>query len=190
MRLDDTARSADFDGFDGFGGFGGFDGFDGFTAPPRACPVPGVDVRVATAVLGLLAALLTREPGANPSPVDTSRASTVARAQAFIERRLADPDLSPALVAAEHHVSVRHLQKLFEEQGLSVAGWIRRRRLERCRRDLADPAWNDLPVRAVAFRWGFTSESHFNRAFRAAYGAPPATYRRRLRESRDPRTAS
>ncbi|GGP94060.1 helix-turn-helix domain-containing protein [Streptosporangium pseudovulgare] len=156
----------------------------------RASHVPGVDARVVTAVLDLLAALLTQEPGADRPPADTSHASTVARVQAFIEHRLADPGLSPALVAAEHHVSVRHLQKLFEEQGLSVADWIRRRRLERCRRDLADPARNDLPVRAVAARWGFTSESHFNRAFRAAYGAPPATYRRRLRESGDPRTTT
>ncbi|MEU9830370.1 helix-turn-helix domain-containing protein [Streptosporangium sp. NPDC048047] len=144
---------------------------------------PGVDARVATAALDLLAALLTQELGADRPPADDSRASMVARVQAFIERRLADPGLSPALVAAEHHVSVRHLQKLFEEQGLSVAGWIRRRRLERCRRDLSDPARSDLPVRAVAARWGFTSESHFNRAFHAAYGTPPATYRRRLRES-------
>lgn len=87
------------------------------------------------------------------------------RVQAFIERNLGDVALSPSRIAAAHAISTRYLQKLFEEQGLSVANWIRRRRLERCRRDLADPAQDGLPVRVIATRWGFTSESHFNRIF-------------------------
>jgi AraC-like DNA-binding protein len=59
-----------------------------------------------------------------------------------------------------------------------VAGWIRARRLERCRHDLADPGMAARPVAAIAARWGFTSAADFSRVFRAAHGVPPAEYRR------------
>ena len=92
--------------------------------------------------------------------------------------RLADPGLSPDMVATAHHVSPRYLYKLFEGEETGVAGWIRERRLERCRRDLLDPALSELPVSAIAFRWGFADAAHFTRVFRTAYGHPPGEYRR------------
>jgi AraC-like DNA-binding protein len=98
--------------------------------------------------------------------------------RAFIEAGLADPGLTPAAVARAHHVSLRWLYRLFEEEPTSVAGLIRERRLERCRRDLLDPSLAGLPVSAVAARWGLTNAAHFSRAFRAAYGASPVEYRR------------
>ena len=58
-----------------------------------------------------------------------------------------------------------------------MAGWIRRRRLECCRRDLSDPAQAERPVAAIAARWGFASPGDFSRAFRAVHGLPPAEYR-------------
>ncbi len=63
-------------------------------------------------------------------------------------------------------------------QKTTVAEWIRSRRLERCRRDLADPALDAEPVYAIAARWGLTSAAHFRPVFRAAYGLTPADYRR------------
>src|SRR5207247_2046030 len=88
-----------------------------------------------------------------------------------------DPELSPAAIAAAHHISRRLLYKLFQEQGETVASWIRARRLERCQQDLLDPAQAARPVAAVALRWGFRSSIHFTRLFRAAYGLPPHEYR-------------
>jgi AraC-like DNA-binding protein len=58
-----------------------------------------------------------------------------------------------------------------------VAGWIRERRLERCRRALLDPALRHWSVSAIAAHWGFVDAAHFSRVFRAAYGLPPAEYR-------------
>ncbi|GAA4205239.1 helix-turn-helix domain-containing protein [Streptosporangium oxazolinicum] len=147
---------------------------------------PQEAIRISTIILDLLATLLTQDLDARAamSP-DDSRGLMVMRIQAFIERNLGTADLSPSMIASAHHLSTRHLHRLFEEQDLSVARWIRQRQLERCRRDLADPVLDALPVRAVAARWGFGSESHFNRAFRAAYGIPPAAYRRSLRDSAD-----
>jgi AraC-like DNA-binding protein len=116
----------------------------------------------------------------------TRRRALMTSVQAFIERRLADPRLSPGTIAGEHHISPRLLHKLFEEQGTSVGRWIRERRLERCRRDLLDPALDDLPASAIAFQWGFAGASHFSRVFREAYGQPPGEYRRIRREEPGP----
>jgi hypothetical protein len=62
-------------------------------------------------------------------------------------------------------------------QPTTASGWIRQRRLERCRRDLLDPALGDRSVGAIAARWGLIDAAHFSRLFRAAYGLPPGEYR-------------
>lgn len=78
-------------------------------------------------------------------------------------------------------MSLRAVHQLFHDEGLTVGGYIRGRRMERCRRDLADPALASHPVAAIAARWGFTNAADFTRAFRAAHGMPPAAYRRSAR---------
>ncbi len=135
--------------------------------------------RLGTAVVDLLAATLASRLGHDLSslaPQAHTRALLM-RIHAFIEARLGDPELSPAAIAAAHHISLRYLHKLFEREGLGVAGLIRQRRLECSHRDLLDPAMADLPVSAIALRNGFTSAAHFSRAFRAAYGLPPGEFR-------------
>jgi AraC-like DNA-binding protein len=95
----------------------------------------------------------------------------------FVEERLGDRGLTPATIAAGNHISLRYLYKIFEADGTTVAGWVRHRRLERCRRDLCDPHLRARPVSAIAARWGFPDATHFSRAFRATFGHPPAQYR-------------
>jgi AraC-like DNA-binding protein len=97
--------------------------------------------------------------------------------KAYIEANLTDPNLSPTTVAVTHHISIRHLQKLFETQGLTVSGWIRERRLEHARRDLANPTQHGVSITAIADRWRFGDSSHFSRVFKAAYGLSPRDYR-------------
>jgi AraC-like DNA-binding protein len=135
--------------------------------------------RLGTAVLDLLSAALAAHlecPSAVPA--EMRRRALVTRIQAFIEARLTDPDLSPAVVADAHHISLRYLHQLFEEESEGVAGLIRRRRLDRCRSDLLDPVLASRPVAATAVRWGFSSSAHFNRVFRQSYGVPPGEFRR------------
>ncbi|WP_344744743.1 helix-turn-helix domain-containing protein [Streptosporangium vulgare] len=146
---------------------------------------PSEALRLSTVALDLVAALLAHELDTDASGfLSDPNGVLLMRVQAFIERELGEADLSPSTIAAAHHISVRHLHRLFQSEGVTLGGWIRLRRLERCRRDLADPLMDDLPVRAIASRWGFSSDAHFSRAFRAAYGASPAAYRRHLREPR------
>jgi AraC-like DNA-binding protein len=105
--------------------------------------------------------------------------------QGFIQQHLGDPGLSPGMIAAAHHISLRSLHQLFRDEGLTVGGWIRRRRLERCRRDLSDPLLAARPIAAIAAAWGFSSASDFSRAFRAVHGLPPAEFRRSARVVND-----
>jgi AraC-like DNA-binding protein len=120
--------------------------------------------RSATAVIELIAVALSAQLD---DPRSVPDEALRARIVGFIEARLADRDLTPAKVAAAHHMSVRRLHKLFEEQTLTVAALIRQRRLERCRADLTG---TDRTVAAVAARWGFADPAHFSRLFKATYG--------------------
>ena len=91
----------------------------------------------------------------------------------FIDEHLADPALGPEWIAAAHHISRRQLDRLFADGERTVAETIRDRRLDRCRRDLADPALAGASILEIATRWGFVSPAHFSRTFRAAYGMSP-----------------
>jgi AraC-like DNA-binding protein len=81
------------------------------------------------------------------------------------------------VVADAHHVSLRQVHKLFHAGGSTVAGWIRQRRLERCRRDLLDPVVAALPVSAIGARWGYPDPAHFSRLFKSCYGVAPREFR-------------
>ena len=102
------------------------------------------------------------------------------RVQAYVDARLGSRELSPSSIAAAHYISTRHLHAIFHEDGLTVSGWIRSRRLDRCRRDLTDPL-SPHPVSQVAARWGFTDAAHFSRAVRAEFGEPPSAVKSRAR---------
>jgi AraC-like DNA-binding protein len=135
--------------------------------------------RLATILSDLVVALLAHELDAGSSvPPDSHRRVLVLRIQAFIRRHIGEAQLSPAVIAAAHHISARHLHRLFQDQGVTVTAWIRAQRLEGCRRELADPALCLRPISEIAMRWGFSHPAAFSRAFRAAYGVSPRDYRR------------
>ena len=93
--------------------------------------------------------------------------------------------LSRAAVARAAGVSPRHLDRLFAaEFGTSWAAAYMRLRLAHAARLLRQ---SPLSLAQVAYAAGFSSPSHFSRAFRAAYGAPPGAWRRRLEGGGPPR---
>jgi AraC-like DNA-binding protein len=140
---------------------------------------PASAARLCTVMMDLVtAAVAERADQAESLPAESRERTLLLRIHAFIEQHLGNSDLDPGIVAAAHHVSLRYLHRLFEAQDTTVAAWIRRRRLERCRWDLADPALRTVPVSAVAARWGLPDSAHFSRLFRHTYGLPPAEYRR------------
>jgi AraC-like DNA-binding protein len=148
---------------------------------------PAEAARLSTAALEVLATRLSHELDVHAwDAAEDRRHAQLTTVQAFIRRHLGDPELSPALIAAAQHMSLRSLHQLFHDEGLTVAGWIRKQRLERCRNDLANPALAARPVAAIAARWGFTSPGDFSRTFRAVHGMPPAEYRMFARIAKSP----
>lgn len=99
----------------------------------------------------------------------------VAAAKEIVRHRLADPDLSPTLLAQELNVSVRTLHRAFASTDESVSASIRRMRLEGSRRQLADPGRRQS-ITELAAQWQFADSSHFIRAFRKEYGETPAQF--------------
>ncbi|WP_106129804.1 helix-turn-helix domain-containing protein [Pseudosporangium ferrugineum] len=137
-------------------------------------------VRVSTVVADLMTAVLGHELGRDAVRAASSESRRrVLRAgiQSYVQQRLGDPELTPATIAAAHHISPRLLHKLFQEQGTTVAGSIRAARLERCRADLADPLHAACPAGQIAARWGFANYAHFSNLFRATYGVGPRDWR-------------
>lgn len=135
--------------------------------------------RLGTTVVDLVAGMVAERVGGPGVRAGSARDTPLlARVLAHIEEHLADPDLSPATVAAAHHVSVRQLHRLFEGRDETVAARIRARRLERCRRDLLDPALAGQTVAAIGARWGLPNPSQLSRLFRQVYGVTPSELRR------------
>ena len=132
--------------------------------------------RLAQNVVDLMATFFANELYQGQAPVD-EQTKLLAQVRQFIDESLSDPEMSPAKIAAAHFMSVRSLHKLFSETDTTVSEWIRSRRLERCRQDLADPLLNHLPVGAIGARWGLNDAAHFSRSFRAAFDCSPSAFR-------------
>ena len=99
------------------------------------------------------------------------------RIEHYIETQLAEQTLAPVAIAAMAGISVRHLHRLFAAKGCTVLEWIRERRLEHCRSDLADPRLSRRSITDIAFSWGFSDSAHFSHCFRKEFGTSPRQFR-------------
>jgi AraC-like DNA-binding protein len=153
--------------------------FLGHLAESMSQDGPVLSSRLAHNVISLLETLYRDRLDlgvAEPERVSTARLLAIQR---WLDRHLDDPELTPEAIAAAHHISLRYLHRLFAAEGSSVSRWVKDRRLEGCRRDLADPALVRFSVAALAARWGLLDAAGFSRSFRSAYGLSPREYRMR-----------
>jgi AraC-like DNA-binding protein len=138
---------------------------------------PAVAPRVANVVLELIASAYV---GVGRAHVDRSCLGTALRLRIldFIDQSLCNPDLSPVLIAQALKISIRHVHRLFAQDGDSVARYIRRRRLAKCRAALADPLLAGLSLTHISAEFGFRSLPHFSRVFREEFKMAPSDFRR------------
>jgi AraC-like DNA-binding protein len=141
--------------------------------------LPASQVDLIDAVIALVRAVHTADPMAANGVQKLPGASSAANVKAYIDEHLGDPALGLESVARAHYVSTRYVQKLFAADGVPVSDWIRHRRLEACRRDLADPACAQETIAEIAGRWALSNPAHFSRIFRQAYGCTPSDFRER-----------
>jgi AraC family transcriptional regulator, positive regulator of tynA and feaB len=132
-------------------------------------------MRLRTPTLELLARAFASVPGRSRR---SGREETFRRIREHILERLRDADLTPQAIARGTGVSIRYLHLLFADAGTTVATWIRERRLERCRLDLANPQLTRRSISAIAYGWGFNDAGHFGKLFRKATGQSPRAFRR------------
>ncbi|MGA6159671.1 helix-turn-helix domain-containing protein [Stenotrophomonas sp. NPDC087984] len=128
--------------------------------------------QLARTVVEILATVALEQAGGQPESALWERIT------ASVRTRLGESGLAPQDIADQHGISLRYLHRLFQRQGTTVGAWVRTRRLEAAREELARPGAAHRSIAAVAARWGFTSPSHFSRAFRETYGMSPAQWRR------------
>jgi AraC-like DNA-binding protein len=140
------------------------------TAARAAAPAGVLDSADGERALDLLAVALAARLGRATTPAAAHRRAI----RLHVERNLGDPSLTPASVAAAHALSLRYVHRLWAQEEADTLGrHILRRRLERCRAELADPRTTRRTVTEVALRWGFRSPAHFSRAYRAHFGVTP-----------------
>jgi len=87
------------------------------------------------------------------------------------------PSVTDLASVAGVHAS--HLLRTFRRyHGTTVATYVRRRRIERARVEVAK---GDRPLSMIALDAGFSDQSHFTRVFRQTFGETPARYARSMR---------
>jgi len=96
----------------------------------------------------------------------------------IVEAHLGEADFSRSTVVRKEGISARYLQRLFDNAGDTFGHYLRRRRLERCRLDLINPALSPKSITEISYRWGFNDSAHFSRAFRDEYGLSPREFRK------------
>lgn len=95
----------------------------------------------------------------------------------FIEVHLADPKLSPAVVADACGISQRYLSHLLKQKETTFSRLLWDWRLKTAHEWLATTDASEFSIAEVAFRSGFKSPAHFSRMFKRAYQVGPREFR-------------
>lgn len=98
------------------------------------------------------------------------------RMLSFMACHFADPDLSPGNVAAALRISTRYVHKLFHRNDTAFGRELLLMRLREADRLLRTPAvgGRSLPqITEIAYRCGFSSQSHFSMRYKEQFGLTP-----------------
>lgn len=139
----------------------------------RATP----DAAVAAHLAGALLAHAERYlQAAAPAPARSPRLTPfkLRLVQELVDRRLDEP-LTMSELAAAARMSRFHFCRAFKgSTGFSPHEYLMHRRVERCRRLLAETG---MPLAEIALECGFSSQAHMTTCFRRLTGTTPNRYR-------------
>jgi AraC-like DNA-binding protein len=96
----------------------------------------------------------------------------------FINENISDPNLSPQLAAETCGISIRYVHKLFARLGTTFSSYVAAQRLEHIRSELIAYSTRSVPISMLAYQWGFSDLSTFNRAFKDRFGRTPSHFRK------------
>lgn len=142
-----------------------------------------LDISLANLAATHLSDLLALAMGARGDDAELARLrgerfARLAAMRAQIAHNYSDPQFSVAQLAQRHHMSVRQVQRLFEEEGTTFTLSLQEHRLAHVRRALENPQQAHLQVATIAHNAGFHDLAAFNRLFRQRFGATPTQVRK------------
>ncbi|HWK64801.1 MAG TPA: helix-turn-helix domain-containing protein [Rhizobiaceae bacterium] len=187
IRAPDRLCSLSFDAANGAGGL--------FTDMLHLLParfdtlMPDSLAAIGRQLIDLLVLAIKADERILASRQSSVRNAHLSRIECYIRSHLQDPRLDPETVARACGVSIRYLHTLFKDTDQTVAKWIREQRLAACRAALDDPG-SGQTVAEIAYRWGFSDQTQFSRAFKNQYGLPPGEYRDGVRQRQAEERAS
>jgi AraC-like DNA-binding protein len=143
--------------------------------------IEGVDAATATRLLDqaldLIAMAFADKMQQHSPDLSFHRSALLYRLKNYILTHLRDPELSVPRAAAAIGISPRYASDLMASEQTSFRSYVQMQRLERCKRDLSDPALMARHVSDIAYAWGFNDLAHFSRIFKQKYGASPREWR-------------
>jgi AraC-like DNA-binding protein len=138
---------------------------------------PATGARLLDQALDLVAMAFAERMHDRPPEQSFHRSAMLYRLKSYILTHLRDPDLSMSRAAATLGISTRYASDLMAAETLSFRSYVQAQRLERCKRDLSDPALAARHIGDIAFAWGFNDLAHFSRIFKQRFGASPRDWR-------------
>jgi AraC family transcriptional regulator, positive regulator of tynA and feaB len=128
---------------------------------------PTAAIRECEHVLDLIALMLGNFTGATPKLASPKRIAMV-KLRIAIETRLTDPTADRASIAAAAGISERHANRLLAQEGTSITGLLRTRRLATCREAIER---SNREINDIAREFGWTT--NFARDFKQEFGLTP-----------------
>jgi AraC-like DNA-binding protein len=138
---------------------------------------PATATRLLDQALDLIAMAFAERMHARSPDQSFHRSALLYRLKNYILTHLRDPELSMLRAAAAIGISPRYASDLMAAEQISFRSYIQAQRLERCSRDLSDPALMARHIGDIAFAWGFNDLAHFSRIFKQRFGASPREWR-------------
>jgi AraC family transcriptional activator of tynA and feaB len=123
-----------------------------------------------------LTVMALRAPAADRDDSGSGQNLLLAKAQMYLQTHFRRHDLSVDEVAAAVGCSRTSLYRLFCAQSLTVLGYLRETRLQRCRTALA-AAPPQANIGQIAFHHGFVDLHAFTRLFKRRFGMTPGQAR-------------
>ncbi|MCA1383077.1 helix-turn-helix domain-containing protein [Bradyrhizobium sp. BRP23] len=136
-------------------------------------------VRLFRALIELVAVSLSRGSRLHAAEAESLADATTLAVKRAIHRRLRQPGLAVADVAAAVGISERYVHKLLARSGSSFTDYVIDHRLDGAARDIRTPTMAEHAIGAIAFDWGFSDLSHFTRRFKQRFGCRPRDWRTR-----------
>ena len=95
----------------------------------------------------------------------------------YIDNNLCNPELSNKHIAEAQNISTRYLHKLFQDQEETLHSLILNKRFKKSFLLLKDPSYSGHSIEHIAYSVGFSTPSHFSRAFKRYFGVNPSDCR-------------